>query len=39
VFGRAPYAEGVAKIISAVRSNELESKRYSVMDFIEKGWL
>jgi len=39
VLGRAPYAEGVAKIIAAVRSNALESKRYSVMDFIEKGWL
>lgn len=39
VFGRAPYAEGVAKIISAVRSNALENKRYSVMDFIDKGWL
>ncbi|WP_027190570.1 dihydrodipicolinate reductase C-terminal domain-containing protein [Fundidesulfovibrio putealis] len=39
VFGNAPYAEGVAKIISAVRSNALENTRYSVMDFIEKGWL
>jgi dihydrodipicolinate reductase len=39
VLGRAPYAEGVAKIIFAVRSNALEYKRYSVMDFIEKGWL
>jgi len=39
VFGSAPYAEGVAKIISAVRANALENKRYSVMDFIELGWL
>jgi 4-hydroxy-tetrahydrodipicolinate reductase len=39
VFGRAPYAEGVAKIISAVCSNSLENTHYSVMDFIEKGWL
>lgn len=39
VFGSAPYAEGVAKIISAVRSHSLENTRYSVMDFIEKGWL
>jgi len=39
VFGSAPYAEGVAKIISAVRANALENTRYSVMDFIEKGWL
>ena len=39
VLGRAPYAEGVAKIISAVRSHPLENTRYSIMDFIEKGWL
>lgn len=39
VFGRAPYAEGVAKIIAAVRSNALENKHYGVMDFIENGWL
>lgn len=39
VLGRAPYAEGVAKIIAAVRSHTLENTRYSVMDFIEKGWL
>lgn len=39
VLGRAPYAEGVARIISAVRSHTLENKHYGVMDFIEKGWL
>lgn len=39
VLGRAPYAEGVSKIISAVRSHTLENKHYGVMDFIEKGWL
>lgn len=39
VFGRSPYAEGVARIVSAVRSNALENRRYDVMDFIENGWL
>lgn len=39
VFGSAPYAEGVARIISAVRSHTLENTHYGVMDFIEKGWL
>jgi hypothetical protein len=39
VFGPAPYAEGLAQILSAIRSNTLENRRYSVMEFIEKGWL
>lgn len=39
VFGPAPYAEGVARIVSAARSNALENRRYDIMDFIETGWL
>jgi len=39
VFGPAPYAEGLAQILSAVRSNTLENRRYNVMEFIEKGWI
>jgi 4-hydroxy-tetrahydrodipicolinate reductase len=39
VFGPAPYAEGLAQIISAVRSNKLESRRYTIMEFIEHGWI
>ena len=39
VFGRSPYAEGVAQIVSAARSNALGNRHYDVMDFIENGWL
>jgi hypothetical protein len=39
VFGPSPYAEGVAKIVSAARSNALENRPYDIMDFIENGWL
>ncbi len=39
VFGPAPYADGLAQIISAVRSNKLESRHYNVMEFIENGWV
>lgn len=39
VFGPAPYADGLAQIISALRSNKLESRRYDVMEFIENGWV
>ena len=39
VYGDAPYAEGVARIVAAVRDRPLESRRYSVMEFIDHGWL
>ncbi|WP_243362723.1 dihydrodipicolinate reductase C-terminal domain-containing protein [Fundidesulfovibrio terrae] len=39
VFGRSPYAAGVAQIICAARSNALENRHYDIMGFIEKGWL
>lgn len=39
VFGHSPYAEGVAQIVSAARSNALENRHYDIMDFIENGWL
>jgi len=39
VFGPAPYAAGLAQILSAVRSNTLESRRYSIMEFIDNGWV
>ncbi|GAB2895805.1 hypothetical protein GCM10027046_26400 [Uliginosibacterium flavum] len=39
VFGPAPYAEGLAQIIAAIRSHTLENRRYSVMEFIENGWV
>lgn len=39
VFGPSPYAQGLAQILSAVRSNKLENRRYNVMEFIENGWV
>ena len=39
VFGPSPYAEGLARIISAVRSHKLENRHYNIMEFIENGWL
>jgi 4-hydroxy-tetrahydrodipicolinate reductase len=39
VFGPAPYAGGLAQIISAVRFNKLENRRYNIMEFIENGWV
>jgi dihydrodipicolinate reductase len=39
VSNSAPYAEGVAKIISAVRSNTLENRLYDIMEFVENGWV
>lgn len=39
VYGEAPYAHGVAQIITAVATHELENRVYSVMEFINNGWL
>jgi dihydrodipicolinate reductase len=39
VYGDAPYADGVAHIVAAVRDRPLESRRYSIMEFIDNGWL
>lgn len=39
VYGPAPYAEGLAQIISAIRANKLERRGYSVMELIENGWV
>lgn len=39
VFGKAPYAEGLAHIISAVNSNKLERRRYDIMEFVQNGWV
>lgn len=39
VYGEAPYAHGVAKIVAAVQSHPLESRCYSVMEFVDNGWL
>ena len=39
VYGDTPYAEGVAKIVTAIRGRELENRRYEVTEFITRGWL
>lgn len=39
VYGDTPYAEGVAKIVAAIRDRELENRRYEVTEFITRGWL
>ncbi len=39
VFGSAPYAEGVSKIIHAICANALEARRYNILEFVERGWL
>lgn len=39
VYGDAPYADGVARIVAAVRARPLDNRLYSVMEFVHKGWL
>lgn len=39
VYGESPYADGVARIISAIRSNMLENRVYQINEFIEAGWI
>lgn len=39
VIGEAPYAAGVAAIVTAIRAQGLDKRRYQINEFIEKGWL
>jgi len=39
VYGDSPYADGVAKILAAVSRHDLEDRGYSIMEFIDRGWL
>lgn len=39
VYGASPYAEGLAKIISAIRSNALEDRLYELDEFVHNGWI
>lgn len=39
VYGEAPYASGVQEIIAAVRALSLEPRVYSIIEFIEQGWI
>jgi hypothetical protein len=38
-YGAAPYADGVARIVSAVVSRQLENRMYSIDEFVEQGWV
>jgi len=39
VYGESPYADGVAGIVSAVQKQDLENRRYSIMEFVNNGWI
>ena len=39
VSGETPYADGVSRIVEAVRQHDLEHRRYSIVEFIRNGWL
>ena len=39
VYGDAPYAHGVARIVAAVQERPLANRRYSIMEFIDNVWL
>jgi hypothetical protein len=39
VYGESPYADGVARIVAAVKDKDLENRRYSIMEFVNNGWI
>lgn len=39
VYGDSPYASGVDQIIRAIQARELQSRLYSINEFIENGWV
>lgn len=39
VYGDSAYADGVGRIVAAVRAHPLENRSYSVMEFVDNGWL
>lgn len=39
VYGESAYADGVARIVAAVRAHALEDRVYSVMELVDAGWL
>ena len=38
-YGDSPYADGVAEIVSALRRQALDNRTYSIMEFLNNGWL
>lgn len=39
VYGASPYADGVARIIAAVVSRQLDNRAYAIDEFVERGWV
>jgi len=39
VFGPAPYAQGLARIVDAIGAHRLENRLYKVTEFIENDWV
>lgn len=39
VYGASPYADGVVRIIAAVRAHALEDRLYPIGEFVERGWV
>lgn len=39
VYGESPYADGVARIVTAVQNQYLENRLYSIMEFVNNGWI
>ncbi|HZX32477.1 MAG TPA: dihydrodipicolinate reductase, partial [Rhodocyclaceae bacterium] len=39
VYGATPYAEGVARIVSAIAARQLEDRRYDIIEFVDNGWI
>ncbi|MES2950807.1 MAG: dihydrodipicolinate reductase C-terminal domain-containing protein [Pseudomonadota bacterium] len=39
VYGASPYAEGVARILAAIRAHALEDRMYLIDEFVERGWV
>lgn len=39
VFGPAPYAEGLARIVDAIGAHRLESRLYKVTEFVDNDWV
>lgn len=39
VYGETAYVDGVARIVAAVQARQLENRLYSIMEFVDAGWL
>lgn len=39
VCGDSPYSDGVSKIVVAAKKHELENRKYSILEFINQGWI